>query len=83
MNHCVRGREGGVIVDDGRGRGVSTVDGLQWLLLTLVICQDHTRAKVHAIKRGGHYSKNGRWDHGCLVDNNEVILIDPVVVSFG
>ena len=59
MNDCVRGREGGVIVDNGGGGGDPTVDGLQWLLLTLVTCQDHNRAKVHTIKRGGHYSKDG------------------------
>ena len=41
MNDCVRGREGGIIVDDGGGGGDGTVNGLQWLLLTLVTCQDH------------------------------------------
>ena len=34
MNDCVRGREGGVILDDGGGGGDVAVDGLQWLLLT-------------------------------------------------
>ena len=34
MNDCVRGRDDGVIVDDGGGGGDVTVDGLQWLLLT-------------------------------------------------
>ena len=59
MNYSVRGREGGVAVDYGGGGCDAAVDGLQWLLLTLVTCQDHNGVKVHPIKHGGHYSKDG------------------------
>ena len=79
MNDCVRGREGGVIVDYGGGGSDAAVDGLQRLLLTLVTCQDHNRAKIHPMKRGGHYSKYGRGDHRRLVNNNQVILVNAMV----
>ena len=79
MNDCVRGREGGVIVDYGGGGSDAAVDGLQRLLPTLVTCQDHNGAKVHPIKRGGHYSKDRWGDHRRLVSNNQVILITAMV----
>ena len=49
MNDCVRGREGGVIVDYGGGGSDAAVDGLQRLLLTLVTCQDHNGVKVQPL----------------------------------
>ena len=58
MNDCVRGREGGVIVDYGGGGSDAAVDDLQRLLLTLVTGQDHNGAKVHSMKHGGHYYRD-------------------------
>ena len=59
------------------------VDGLQRLLLTLVTCQDHNGANVHPIEGGRHHSKDGCGDHGRLVNNNHVIVVNAMVDLVG
>ena len=49
MNDCVRGREGGVIVDYGGGGADAAVDGLQRLLLRTTTGRRFIRLNVEAI----------------------------------
>ena len=58
MNYRVGRREGGVVIYYGGRGGDAAVDCLQWLLLTLVTCQDHHGEKIHPVERGGHYSED-------------------------